>query len=52
MNFAGIMIPTDKAETEAFQASEGLNASRIRVTFIFYYIPGKSQLPPTAAFWC
>jgi hypothetical protein len=31
MNFAGMMIQTDKAETEAFKTSEGLNASRIQV---------------------
>jgi hypothetical protein len=36
MNFAGITIPTDKAETEAFQASEGLNTSRIQVYVLKY----------------
>jgi hypothetical protein len=30
VNFVWIMIPADKAETEAFQASEGFNASRIQ----------------------
>jgi hypothetical protein len=36
MNFAGTMIPTDKAETETFQASEGLNASRIQEKYKIY----------------
>jgi hypothetical protein len=31
MNFAGIFIPAGKTETEAFKASEGLNASRIQL---------------------
>jgi len=31
VNFAGIANPNDEAETEAFRASEGLNASRIQV---------------------
>jgi hypothetical protein len=31
VNFAGAATRSDKAETEAFQASEGLNASRIQV---------------------
>jgi hypothetical protein len=30
VNFAGSVTCSDKAETEAFQASGGLNASRIR----------------------
>jgi hypothetical protein len=30
VNFAGSVTWSDKAETEAFQASGGLNASRIR----------------------
>jgi hypothetical protein len=31
VNFAGIANPNDEAETEAFRASEGMNASRIKV---------------------
>jgi hypothetical protein len=31
VNFAGAVTRSDKAETEAFQASEGSNASRIQV---------------------
>jgi hypothetical protein len=31
VNFAGAVTRSDKAETEAFQASGGLNASRIQV---------------------
>ena len=31
VNSAGISLPTKKPETEAFRASEGLNASRIQV---------------------
>ena len=30
MNFAGAVTWSDKAETEAFQASGGMNASRIQ----------------------
>jgi hypothetical protein len=30
VNFAGAVTRSDKAETEAFQASGGLNASRIQ----------------------
>jgi hypothetical protein len=33
VNFAGETIPTDKPETEAFRASEGLKASRIQEVF-------------------
>jgi hypothetical protein len=31
VNFAGAVTRSDKAETEAFQASESSNASRIQV---------------------
>src|SRR5512136_2010641 len=30
VNFSGMLIPTNKPKTEAFRASEGLNASRIQ----------------------
>ena len=33
VNFAGMLIPTNKPKTEAFRASEGLNASRIQELF-------------------
>ena len=33
VNFAGAVIRSDKAETEAFQASEGAKASRIQGYF-------------------
>ncbi len=31
VNFAAMLLPTCKAETEAFRASESLNASRIQI---------------------
>jgi len=36
VNFAGITIPSDKPEKEAFRVSAGLNASRIQVKTLTY----------------
>jgi hypothetical protein len=40
VNFAGMLIPADKPLTEAFRASEGLNAPRIQVAvFVSFHAP-------------
>jgi hypothetical protein len=33
VNLAGMLVPTNKPKTEAFRASEGLNASRFHEEF-------------------
>src|SRR5512136_953806 len=50
VNFTGMLIPTNKPKTEAFRASEGLNASRIQVSFndelLFLTVPAVSAGVP------
>jgi len=48
VNFAEMLIPTNKPETEAFRVSEGLNASRIQVyLYLYLYLPLYSSIIST-----